>query len=219
MADKKVSFELFLISFLVLFLDLAIIRWLSTEVRIFAHFWFPILCVCLILVITLAPVIGITHVIFVDPRQYFLLGATMGDHAVNSAPSLFQTIKALSVMVGLYFLVMAVFATLCTKLGELLNRTKPLTGYSINVAGSLCGVATFSLVSFLRWPPGFWLILVFALLIYFHLGRRWVCGYFLIAVGTTTLTGITYPAQWSPYYKKSWCRRTGRSAYRFFIFW
>ncbi len=232
MADKKNSFELFLISFLALFLELAIIRWLSTEVRIFAYFknlplmaaflgfgvgcflhkrserlfyfWFPIICVCLILVITLAPVIGITHVIFADPRQYFLLGTGMGDHAVNSAPSLFQTVKALSVIVGLYFLVMAVFATLCTKLGELLNRTKPLTGYSINVAGSLCGVATFSLVSFLRWPPGFWLILVFALLIYFHLGRRsfaWVCGYFLIAVGTTTFTGLTYPAQWSPYYK------------------
>jgi len=60
----------------------------------------------------------------------------------------FQTVKALSVIIGLYFLVMAVFATLCSKLGELLNRTKPLTGYSVNVTGSLCGVGT---VSFLCW--------------------------------------------------------------------
>jgi SAM-dependent methyltransferase len=232
MIVKKDSIELFLISFLALFLELAIIRWLSTEVRIFAYFknlplmaaflgfgvgcflheraerlfyfWFPKVCVYLILVIALAPMLGITHVIFVDPRQYFLLGTGMGDHAANSAPSLFQTTKALWVIVCLYFLVMAVFATLCTKLGELLNRTKPLTGYSINVLGSLCGVSIFSLVSFLRWPPDFWLIIVFALLIYFHLGRRtlgWLCAYFLLAIGTTTLAGYFYPAQWSPYYK------------------
>src|SRR5258706_8344009 len=232
MVVKKDSLELFLISFLVLFLELAVIRWLSTEVRIFVYFknlplmaaflgfgvgcflherserlfyfWFPKLCVCLIVVITLAPLLGITHVIFVDPRQYFVLGMGMGDHAANWASSFWQTIKALSVIVGLYFLVMAVFATLCAKLGELLDRIKPLTGYSINVLGGLCGVMIFSLISFLRWPPGFWLIIVFILVIYFHLGRPsfgWVCAYFLIAVGTTTLTGLIYPAQWSPYYK------------------
>jgi SAM-dependent methyltransferase len=232
MVVKKDSLELFLISFLALFLELAIIRWLSTEVRIFAYFknlplmaaflgfgvgcylhkrsdrlfyfWFPIIFACLVLVITLAPIIGITHVIFVDPRQYFLLGTGLGDHATQSAPSLYQTIKALSVIICLYFMVMAVFATLCSKLGELINRTAPLTGYSINVLGSLCGVGLFSLVSFLRWPPGFWLIIVFASLSYFHLGRRslwWVSGYFLIAVGTTTFVGVRFPALWSPYYK------------------
>ena len=36
--DKRDAFELVLISLLALFLELAIIRWLSTEVRIFAYF-------------------------------------------------------------------------------------------------------------------------------------------------------------------------------------
>ncbi len=232
MADKKVSFDLFLVSFLALFIELAIIRWLSTEVRIFAYFknlplmaaflgfgigcflhkrcerlfyhWFPKCFVVLVVIIALAPTLGITHVIFADPRQYFILGSGMGDHAASSAPSLYQTMKALSVIVGLYFLVMVVFSTLCTKLGESLNRTEPLEGYSINVLGSLCGVAVFSLVSFLRWPPGFWLILIFISLIPFHLGRPtfpWLSIYFLIAVATTALTGYIYPALWSPYYK------------------
>jgi SAM-dependent methyltransferase len=229
---RKDALDLFLISLLALFLELAVIRWLSTEVRIFAYFknlplmaaflgfgvgcflyqrserlfyaWFPKLCVYLILIIALAPMIGITHVIFVDPRQYFLLGTGLGDHAESSAPSLLQTLKALLVIVGLYFFVVLVFAALCTKMGELLNRMKPLTGYSINVFGSLCGVVLFSLVSFLHWPPAVWLVIVYLLVIYFHFGRpsfRWVSMYFLLAVTSTVLAGVKYPAQWSPYYK------------------
>src|SRR5258706_8671814 len=102
MVVKKDSLELFLISFLALFLELVVIRWLSTEVRIFAYFknlplmaaflgfgigcsfyqyadklfyrWFPRLVAVLVVLIVLAPVLGITHVIFADPRQYSFLG-------------------------------------------------------------------------------------------------------------------------------------------------
>ena len=38
MQYKKSYFELLLISFVALFLELAIIRWLATEIRIFAYF-------------------------------------------------------------------------------------------------------------------------------------------------------------------------------------
>jgi len=231
--NKRDAFELVLISLLALFLELAIIRWLSTEVRIFAYFknfalmasflgfgtgcllhqhsermfytWFPKLCIYLTLIIALAPLIGITHVIFVDPREFFLLGSGLGDHEAASAPSIFETLKALIVIVSLYFMVVAVFACLCTKLGELLNRFKPLTGYSLNVLGSLSGVFLFSLVSFLGWPPAVWLIIAYFLLIYFHLGRKsfgWVSWYFLtLAVGTAIMVGFIYPAKWTPYYK------------------
>ena len=126
--DKRDAFELVLISLLALFLELAIIRWLSTEVRIFAYFknfalmasflgfgtgcllhqhsermfysWFPKLCIYLTLIIALAPLIGITHVIFVDPREFFLLGSGLGDHEAASAPSILQTLKALMVIVS-----------------------------------------------------------------------------------------------------------------------
>src|SRR4030042_2734588 len=94
MSIKKNSWELLLISSIALFLELAIIRWLSSEVRIFAYFknlplmaaflgfgigfflhaksdkyfpWFPMLICLLIFIIAWAKVLGITHVIFVDP--------------------------------------------------------------------------------------------------------------------------------------------------------
>src|SRR6266436_6158741 len=112
---KKNYWDLLLLSFISLFLELAIIRWLSTEIRIFAYFknlplmaaflgfgigcyfyrsadvlfykWFPRLVGILVAIIALAPVLDLTRVIFVDPRQYFLLGAGFGDHAAVSTPS------------------------------------------------------------------------------------------------------------------------------------
>ena len=96
MLIKRNTFDLFLISFTALFLELLIIRWLSTEVRIFAYFknlplmaaflgfgvgcfyydkseqlfyrWFPRLIAFLVAIIALAPKLDIIHVIFVDPR-------------------------------------------------------------------------------------------------------------------------------------------------------
>ena len=117
--SKRTFWELFLLSFIALFLELAIIRWLSSEIRIFAYFknlplmatflgfgigfwlheksdrlllWFPRLLLFLVILITCASRIGITHVVFIDPRQYFLLGVGFGDHVVQSIPSLLKTI-------------------------------------------------------------------------------------------------------------------------------
>jgi len=166
MRYEKSHFELLLISFIALFLELVIIRWLSTEIRIFAYFknlplmaaflgfgigcyfyrsadvlfykWFPRLVGILVAIIALAPVLDLTRVIFVDPRQYFLLGAGFGDHAAVSTPSFFQATKAYLVIVFVFILVVATFTALTTKMGELLNREMPLRGYSINGTLSTC---------------------------------------------------------------------------------
>jgi spermidine synthase len=166
--------------------------------------WFPRLACLLIFIISWANSLGITHVIFVDPRQYFLLGTGFGDHAAQSVPSLFQTFKAIIVIVLVFFLTMATFATLTTKVGELLNQEKPLTGYSINVMGSLLGIAGFSLVSYLEWPPIVWLILVFLPLLYFYVNYvKLTAIYFIAAIICTFVAGNVDPAIWSPYYRIS----------------
>src|SRR5688572_25069610 len=105
---RKNYWDLLLLSFIALFLELAIIRWLSSEIRIFAYFknlplmgaflgfgigfwlheksdrmflWFPRLFLCLVVLIATAPGLQLTHVIFLDPREYRLLGPGFGDHA------------------------------------------------------------------------------------------------------------------------------------------
>lgn len=229
LAFKRNHWGLLLLSFISLFLELAIIRWLSSEIRIFAYFknlplmgaflgfgigfwlheksdrmilWFPRLFLFLIIIIVLAPILGITHVIFIDPRKYFLLGSGFGDHAVQSIPSIVSTMKALIVIVSVFFLVVATFATLTVKLGAFLNQEKPLIAYSINVAGSLLGIVGFSLVSYFQWAPFAWILLVLVLLVPFYSGNKKLAAlYFFGVILLSFLTMMVNPAIWSPYYR------------------
>ncbi|MFN8008913.1 MAG: hypothetical protein U0V70_18185, partial [Terriglobia bacterium] len=137
-----------------------------------------------------------------DPKQYFLLGVGFGDHASQSIPSLLQASKALLVITGVFFLVMAVFASLACKLGELLNKDRPLRGYSLNVAGSLLGIIGFSLVSYFHTTPGVWLALFFAGMLYFlsrHLKRSLI--YFIATLSFVFFMQWRNPVEWSPYYR------------------
>lgn len=183
------------------FLGFGIGFWLHEKSdRIFL--WFPRLFLCLVILIAMAPVLGITHVIFLDPREYFLLGSGFGDHAVQSIPSILSTTKALIVIVSVFFLVVATFATLTVKLGAFLNQEKPLIAYSINVAGSLLGIVGFSLVSYFHWPPVAWLLAVLALLVPFYSAKRKLAtAYFLAAITVSFGAMILLPAIWSPYYR------------------
>jgi Spermine/spermidine synthase domain len=229
MRSRNLSWQLFLLSAVSLFLELAIIRWLSSEVRIFAYFknlplmaaflgfgigfslperqdlfvrWFPRLICCLSILIAGAAGLGITHVIFVDPRQYFLLGSGFGDHDPRFVESFLKTAKAILVIVGLFFLVMMTFATLATKLGQLLNQEKPLRGYSINVLGSLMGILAFSAVSLFQWPPPVWLSLVFVgLLSFYREQRKFAVVYFVVSIAVAVCADRANPAIWSPYYR------------------
>lgn len=226
---KRNYLDLLLLSFISLFLELAIIRWLSSEIRIFAYFknlplmaaflgfgigfwlheksdrllfWFPRLFLCLVILIAMASRLGITHVIFLDPRSYLLLGDGFGDHAAQSIPSILRTAKGLLVMVSVFFLVVATFATLTAKLGTFLNQEKPLIAYSINVAGSLLGIVGFSLVSYFQWPPFAWLLLVLVLLFPFYsANRKFAALYFLGAIAVSFCTTTVDQAIWSPYYR------------------
>ncbi len=232
MRYEKSHFELLLISFVALFLELVVIRWLSTEIRIFAYFKnlplmaaflgfgigcyfyrsadllfykaFPRLIGLLAAIIALAPVLDLTRVIFVDPRQYFLLGIGFGDHAEVSAPSFFQATKAYLVIVFVFILVVATFTALTSKLGEFLNRQTPLLGYSINVLGSLLGILGFSIVSYIESTPLLWLLLVYFLLLYFYPGRpelKLTLFYFVCSAAIVARVGFVEPVFWSPYYQ------------------
>jgi hypothetical protein len=246
MGIKRNDWELFALSFIALFLELAVIRWLSSEIRIFAYFknlplmaaflgfgvgfllyqradrmlgLFPRLFAILAILIAGARGFGLTHVVFVDPRQFFLLGAGFGDHAADSVPSLLQTLKAVIVIIGVFFLVVATFATLTAKLGALLNRERPLVAYSINVAGSLAGILAFSLVSYLQTGPVIWLtlsLLPLYLLFYRTHPARSALYFVTAGVGAVLLSAVN-PAIWSPYYRVTVLEQPELSAFHIFV--
>jgi hypothetical protein len=60
------------------------------------------------------------------------------------------------VMIAFFALTAIIFVPLGQEMGARLQDFKPIPGYSINILGSLLGVAGLALISYLRWPPVAW---------------------------------------------------------------
>jgi spermidine synthase len=183
--------RLLLASFLVLFAELAFIRWIAVEVRVFAYFKNLALLLCflgfgmgcalsagrtrwqaaikalfgLLLVVRLP---GLAHLALERLSQN--LGATPDFHIWASDPAwhLFQFLGSALLAALLFLLIVLVFIPL----GQVVSRQmdlapRPLVAYSVNLAASLVGLIAFLAMSRLMLPPLVWLgtvLLGFALL-------------------------------------------------------
>jgi SAM-dependent methyltransferase len=207
---------LFLASFLGLYFELVIVRYLSTEIRVFAYLknlpliasffglglgmlssqssdklrrLFPILTAVLFFAIILAPFIGLTH-LPVPGGEYEMLGS------LPQAPPGLRGILLVPVMVFVFFgvvsgimnLVVMFFAVLGRIIGEQLACFEPLRGYGINLAGSLAGIFVITAFSFLGLPPTVWVTVGFLLAVPFFLRERWVLAAFAVIAVAMAVT-------------------------------
>ncbi len=176
--------QLVLISVAGLFLEMLMIRWVSSEIRIFAYFKNFVLVACflgfglgcylcrrrvqlmaltmsllLLAVILKAPFSPLRSTINALPQ---LLGASVEVHVwgVPAMPtSWWGMLLAVSFVVPLF----AVIATSFIPIGQLVaryleNAPRGVTAYSINVLASLTGIAAFTVLSFLNQPPWVWFV-------------------------------------------------------------
>jgi SAM-dependent methyltransferase len=89
--------------------------------------------------------------------------------------------------------------------GEIVGRCftdlPRLEAYRLDLVGSLLGIASFTALSFLRAPSLVWGAVV-AVLYVLLLGPRWpVLGALVIVVATLAMESATTAVSWSPYYK------------------
>jgi len=214
-------------SFVALYFELVVIRYLSTEIRVFAYLknlalvasffgiglgmlhesppramkrFFPLIAAALLLLITFASALHLTH-LAAPTFDYRMLG----NQPVGPAN---QWIIAWNLMIvfiyliavpGIMYLVVAFFAVLGGFVGEQLKLLPPLQGYGVNLAGSLAGIIAFTLISLLGLPPVIWVLLGFLALLPFFLRQRWaMAGFALIVCAMAVPQPRTY---WSPYYR------------------
>ena len=102
-------------------------------------------------------------------------------------------------------LVVAVIAALALPLGSLLRSFPPLTAYTIDIAGSLAGIAGFAVLSVLDTSPFVWFLIVALLVvmqIFLAAPRQRV---FVMSVAAALLlvawVGTPPEQRWSPYYR------------------
>jgi spermidine synthase len=176
--------QLILVSALSLFVEMLMIRWVSSEIRIFAYFKNFVLVACFLgfglgcylsrrriqLMTLIAPVLLLTVILKapVSPLHRSivalpqLLGASVEVHiwGVPATPTNWiGMFLAISFIVPLF----AVIATSFIPFGQLVgwyleNSPKGVATYSVNVLASLAGIAAFTLLSFLHQPPWVWFL-------------------------------------------------------------
>jgi len=211
--------RIFLASFLVLFLEVALIRWLPAQIRLLSYFsnfillaaflgigvgallgrmkrslflWYPVL---LLGVVAVVYFVRLEVRIHAPGSIYFTSGTSDPVTAVETTlllPVLFVGVAAL-------------FATLAQRMAAEMTALPPLRAYTINLAGSLAGVAAFALVSWLEAPPSTWFLVAFAAAAPLLRGGRWSTGALAAVLCLVVSGGLVYDMQrgtiWSPYYK------------------
>jgi spermidine synthase len=189
--DQPSVWRLLLASFLVLFSELAFIRWIAVEVRVFAYFKNLALLLCflgfgmgcalaarrprwsaaikalfgLLLVVRL-PWLGARALEGLS--QNLGAGADLSIWSTNTAWNLLQFVGAAALAALLFILLILVFVPLGQLVSRQMNLARqPLAAYSLNLAASLAGILAFLAASRLMFPPWVWLgtiLLGFALL-------------------------------------------------------
>lgn len=186
---------IFFVSVLGLYLELLLIRWVSTEVRIFAYLQNTVLVVCILglgmgcfachrpidLCRALRRLLLLTLLLAI-PFSRNILGkisemlSVLHDFVIwtpgvrgadlTSTGRVVLVIIGLALAFGLMLLLWDMFVPIGQLLGRLLDRhPRPLLAYSVNIAGSLVGVWLFVALSAWDLPPFVWLAVLVPLVL------------------------------------------------------
>ncbi len=179
--------QLALVSCLGLFLEMLVIRWASSEVRVFAYFknfvliacflGFGLGCylskrrinvlslilpLCLLAVFVKLPWTPLREMMALLPQ---LLGSTSDVHmwGVPSLPvnamSFLGLAFATAVIVPMFALIAFTFVPIGQLVGwHLENSGNGIRSYSVNVAASLAGICLYTLLCFVNQPPWIWFL-------------------------------------------------------------
>jgi SAM-dependent methyltransferase len=211
--------RIFLASFLVLFLEVALIRWLPAQIRLLSYFSNFILLAAFL-------GIGIGALLGRAKRSLFLcypallLGVVAAVYflrlevRINAPGSIYFTsgtadpvtaVETTLLLPVLFVGVAALFVALAQRMAAEMTALPPLRAYTINLAGSLAGVAAFALVSWLEAPPSTWFLVALVAAVPLLRDRRWSAGAAAAALCLVVAVGLVYGMQrgtlWSPYYK------------------
>ncbi len=193
------SWAIFLISVVGLFLEMLLIRWIGTEIRIFAYLQNTILIVCFLglglgcftcrkpirLHQSLVPLF-ILILLMAIPIVRTGLGkisellSVLGDFVIwANAYTNSTLLTVVSVVIGLLgtYLLMILVVDVFVPLGRILGRLmddapNTIWAYSINITGSLVGTWLFVLLSFFFLPPIWWFAILAVIFMVFIIWTR-----------------------------------------------
>jgi hypothetical protein len=233
---KKTGIEILLVSFIILFQELVLIRWLPSQVRVLAYFPNLILIGAFLglgagclragrgSLLWLWPTSLLTLVgMAVAMSRIAFTQKSVSEHLwllYYNLPQDAPVVHTIHPPIILSFIVGVItFIPLGQILAEHLNTfqkiSSPLWGYSWNLLGSLLGVIAFSFISFLGLFPFVWFSIFLAGGMWFFLPRKYLrvicfCSVVIILVLVNQAEQAHY---YSPYYAISTEQQPGRGGF------
>ncbi len=196
---NRPTLAIFLISVLGLFLEMLLIRWIGTEVRIFAYLQNTVLVACFLglglgcftcrrpisLRQTLIP-LTVLLVLMAIPFSRVALGKISEALSVLDDWVIWGSVSPADNLTSLLLVILGLFLTYCllvlivdmfVPIGRVLGRLmdahpRPIWAYSVNIGGSLAGTWLFVLISFFYLPPLVWFVLLSGLILIFVIWTR-----------------------------------------------
>ena len=217
-------------SFLMLFVELALIRWITANnVYVTEATNFVLLASFL--------GIGIGFLNAASSRDYlrwtplallalvaFVLEFPVILHSSARGPLIFSGVgqsRALPqpVSFGLVFLLtVAVMAGIGQGVARIFIRFRPLSAYRLDILGSIAGIALFSFLSFLDQPPVTWGVIACGglFIVLMPKVRIWQAVALIAVIILLTWQSLTPREMWSPYNKLTLHKRHGNSVLAIF---
>ncbi|MBU1913075.1 MAG: hypothetical protein KKB22_06060 [Candidatus Omnitrophica bacterium] len=223
---KSSDFHIVILSIWMLFLELFLVRWISTEIRIFAYVSNLVLLACfigmgagcyfshkkinvlfsfLMLTISILAVKSIPFLRITDLLSGFSDSVIWSQDLISN--NLIPALKGITLTLFMFGMVASIFFPLGQVLGSMFKaHNKIIVAYSFNILGSIVGIWLFSLLSFIYTPPLIWLILAMVCGLLFIEKKRWNLQLFLLFLLSSSII-ITIPISrtaltlWSPYQK------------------
>ena len=215
--NRRVTAELFLVSFLILFFELTCIRWFGSIVIFLTFFTNIVLMACflgvslgclsasrkwnlihgfipgVLLAVALAYAVVWGYFQFADRVMIDVGGQKspeqvfLGTDSRIADPARF--VVPIEAIAGVFFVLIAL---LFVGPGQVMGRrfgaiSNRLTAYSADILGSLTGIAAFGALSYWQIPATFWFVISLAIGLYFTPRRRWLHA--AAAIGVLYITG------------------------------
>jgi len=211
--------RLFGLSFLLLFTELALIRWIPANVRLVGFFSNLVLIASFLgmgigfllarVKTKLLPLFPFGLALITGLSMYFRFEVN-----ITSPDIIF--FKPISELVGvggdppeillpiMFYLIALVFIPIAQEAGKLFTTMKPLHAYTIDIAGSMTGIILFSILAGLSLPSYVWFIIISVVASFLIVDKK-ITGILsviiLLVLPLFIYTTLQKNAIWSPYYK------------------
>ncbi|MBI5819891.1 MAG: hypothetical protein HZA88_12980 [Verrucomicrobia bacterium] len=235
-SPARARFDLFLISFAILFLELAAIRWFPAYVFSLTFFTNTVLLAAFVgmsvgclacdgrwkllghLPALMAATCAAAMAVYAAMGSAWLASVDVGNqHSPQlvyfgtelTGPTTAKLVVPVELLVGVFFVLIALwFVALGQVLGnKLVAIQNRIQSYTINIAGSLAGIAGFGVMAYWELPPVAWFAAGMACVVYFlrasgrlTISKAALLVAVLVAIGAAGWRVRDSAFHWSPYY-------------------